>query len=299
VAELAILQYTETVAREIARTYARAPFDELRAWMRIAHQREAMVTKLYELSQIDARLGRVEHGDAAAVVRAAVSSIWAHEESHTRFLGRVRSLSESLPGIAELQGRLEGLVTGSAVSGGLLARGLIAIGASLGEVPDFARSLREMNLLELMHFHGELETTAALGYERMLELTRLLDPQTKERTQDTFGLTFDLDVAKIRCEEGFHKDAFREMARWIAPDGASFGLLPRPECARILHDLCERNLSIEAVRQAVSPSAVVAKGDGSGEVVWVSDGGLGELFAAYALKVPVLSADDATARLRA
>ncbi len=297
-AVLTVVQYAQTVAREIARTYARAPFDELRAWIRIAHQREAMVTQLYELSQIDTRLGRVEHGDAGSVVRAAVSSIWAHEASHTRFLGGLRSLSESQSGMAELQGRLEGLVTSSAVSGGILARGLIAIGAALGQVPDFARSLREMSLLELLQFHGELETTAALGYERMLELTRLADPETRERTQDTFGLTFDLDVAKIRCEERFHEDAFHEMARWIALDGASFASLPRSECARILHDICERDLSIAAARRTVSPSAVVAKGEGADEAVWVSDGGLGKLFAAYELEVPVLSERDATTRLR-
>jgi hypothetical protein len=117
-----IVRYTETVAHEIAQTYAGEPFDELRVWVRIAHQREAMVTQLYDLSQIDARIGRVDDGGTAAVVRSAVASIWAHEESHTRFLGSLRSISDSLSGIAALQGRLEGVITRGVVSGSLLAR---------------------------------------------------------------------------------------------------------------------------------------------------------------------------------
>jgi hypothetical protein len=299
VAEQAIVEYTAVVAQQIAKTYANAPFDELRAWVRIAYQREAMVTQLYKLSQIDARLGHLDQSGAASVVRAALSSIWAHEESHTRFLGGLLGLSDTLSGITGLQGRLEGIITGNAVSGSLLARALIAIGVSLGEAPPFASELRQMNLLELIHFHGELETTACMGYQRILDLTRLLDPKKTEALQGTFGLTFDLDLAKIRCEEAFHEDAFREMARWVASDRTSFDPLPRPECVQILHDLCERSLSVGAVRQTAIPSAAVSKGQDVGDGAWVSDGGLGKLFTDYALKVPVLPADIAISRLRA
>jgi hypothetical protein len=297
VAEQAIVRYTEKVAAQIAQTYAGAPFDELRAWVVIAHQREAMVTKLYDMSQIEERLGSGTADGVGAVVRDVVASIWAHEESHTRFLGSLRSLTDSFADMTALQGCLEGEITRSAVSGGLLARALIAVGGSLGRVPDFAMDLRRMTLRQLVGFHGELETTARMGYQRILDLARMLDPETRESAHDALGLTFDLDIAKIRCEENFHQDAFHEMVRWVAADGESFIERPRRECAQILHDLCERNLSIGAVRQTLDPSAVIPKGDESpGD--WVSDGGLGKVFAGAALTVPVLAAGAVASRLR-
>lgn len=302
--EQAIVAYTEIVAKDLARTYAGAPFDELVAWVRIAHQREAMVTQLYALSCIDARLGRLDASGPASVVHAAVSSIWAHEESHTRFLGSLRSLTESLTGFVAIQGRLEGLVTRSAASGGLLARALIAVGASLGGVPDFAKDLHDLDLRALLRFHGELETTARMGYDRILELLRALDAEDKQAAEQALGFTFDLDLAKIRCEESFHQDAFDEIVRWVAPDGKAFSPIDRAVCARTLRDLCERNLSVSAVRRTAAPSKVVDKGDepprlgcGASEG-WVSDGGLGKLFADYGLAVPVVGTGPVLAGLR-
>jgi hypothetical protein len=289
-AEQAIVAYTESVASEIARTYAGAPFDELRVWVRIAHQREAMVTQLYEVSEIEGRLGALNDGGAGSVARDVISSIWAHEESHTRFLGTLRSLSDSLSGIVELQGRLEGRITRSAAAGGVLARMLIAIGASLKSVPDFASELRCMNLGELVQFHGELETTALMGYRRILELQRALGAD--EGAAHEFGYTFPYDVARILCEERFHEDTFHAMARWVAPDGMSFAAIPGIECAKILHDLCERNLCVRTVQQTLAPSTAISKG-GEEPTPWVSDGGLGQLFSRYDLPVPLVTADDA------
>jgi hypothetical protein len=279
--EQRIVAYTEQVAVELAHRCAGKPFDELRVWVRIAHQREAMVTKLYDLAHIDGRLGEVDAGAAAAVVRAAVKSIGAHETSHTNFLGKLREDSESLARLAELQGKLEGWVTRSAVSGGVLGRMLIAIGASLNQVPDFARELRQMDLRKLVEFCGELETTARLGYLRMLELQRALAGD--EDVQDVFGFAFDFDVAKILCEENFHEAAFHEIRHWVAADGASFQPIPREECARSLHRLAEQHLSVEAARRTTPaiPKGVYRDED------WVSDGGLGELFARYELPVHV------------
>jgi hypothetical protein len=294
-AEQAIVAYTESVASEIARTHAGAPFDELRIWVRIAHQREAMVTQLYELSQIDDRIGAVDDGGAASVVRMVIASIWAHEESHTRFLGSLRSLSDSLAGIAEFQGRLEGRIARSAASGGLLARMLIAVGASIRSVPGFANDLKGMNLRELMQFHGELETTARMGYRRILELEQALGPD-RGATRE-FGYTFPYDVAKILCEEQFHEETFRAMLKWVAADGASFESRSARECTQILHDLCERNLSLGAVRHTVAPSEAIPKGEGAAGF-WVSAGGLGKLFSSHDLPVPVLTDQDALSQLR-
>ena len=86
-------------------------------------------------------------------------------------LGAARSLSRyrlvevgPFPGLVEMQGKLEGMVTRSAVAGGQLARMLIAVGDSLGRVPEFALDLRRMNLRELLEFHAELETRSVYRF---------------------------------------------------------------------------------------------------------------------------------------
>jgi hypothetical protein len=291
-----IVEYTERVAREMALKFEGAPLDELRAWVRIAHQREAMVTQLYELSHIDARLAVASNASSqspcSAVVRSAIASIWAHEESHTHFLSSLRSLSEAFPDLAGLQGQLEGRITLGAVSGSVLAKVLIALGASLGRTPDFALELRRMTLRRLIEFHGELEATARMGYRRILDLCR---PQYGAAVQHGFGYTLPYDIARILAEEAFHEEAFGAMAAWVAPDAESFASIAPDECVRVLHDLCERNLALGAVQGLLSPGSHVPKGDET-ESAWISHGGLGELFARYALPVPVLSEEAARAQ---
>jgi hypothetical protein len=279
-----ILEYTQAVAAELAASHTGDPLGELRIWVRLAHQREAMVTQLYELSQLDARLPGTD-GPAASFVRSAVESIWAHEESHTRFLASVRSFGEEAPALAELRGKLEGKVTRSAVSGhGALARWMIAVGAALGQTPGFAADLREMTLRELLAFYGELEATARHGYERIRQLLAQLEKQAAPEIERLFGYTFPFDIARILCEEAFHEDAFDAIGKWVAPAGNGFVDMPADECARVLHDICERNLSTGAAARRLLGEAA-DKGDVAGD--WISDGGLGALFARHQLAVPL------------
>jgi hypothetical protein len=283
--ERAIVRYTEEVARELARTLAGDPGEELRTWLRLAHRREAMVTELYRISNVDERLRASDGAGPAAVMRAAMASIWAHEESHTRFLSIIRGLSGS-PGLEELQGRIEGKITAGAVSGGLLARALIAVGGSLGKVPDFAADLRRMGLRQLVSFHGELEATARAGYERILALHRRVAGDAT--TVRDLGATFVYDIARILAEERFHEDAFGAMARWIDDDGEGFAPLAEADCARLLFDLAERNLSVGVVRRLLDPAAPVDKGLEPG-APWISDGGIGELLRAHGLGPPAVA----------
>jgi hypothetical protein len=284
--EHAIVDYTETIARQIAVEHADAPLEELRLWVRLAHQREAMVTELYDLSQIDGRLEKAPPTETGEVIRAAIASIWSHETAHAKFLESVRGINEDLVGLAELQGRLEGRVTRGAVSdGGTLARFLIAVGVSLKRAPAFAAELRRMDLRQLMAFYAELETTAKMGYERILVLRRTLGDGPGSLD---FGVTFLWDVARILQEERFHEDAFRAIARWVAADGDRFLPLPARECVETLHDLCARNLSTPTVARAVDPGLAIPKGHPlDGDATWVSDGGLGELFSRFGLATPV------------
>jgi hypothetical protein len=289
-----VVQYAAQVAEDIERQFADSPLAELRLWVRLAHQREAMVSELYQLSDVDERLRELPSEGPGAVVRYAVVSIWAHEESHTRFLSTIRGASEATAWLTELQGRLEGKVTRSVLAGSTLGRALIALGASLDRVPEFATQLQRMTLEELLEFQGELETTARTGYERMLTLlARLADDAA---IQLEFGPAFSYDIGRILCEERFHEDVFSTMPRWVGPHARSRSDLSPDECARTLHDLAERNLSITALAQLRNPGMPLPKGDPDA-ALWVSDGGLGRFFETYGLRSPVLTAEQAIAKL--
>jgi hypothetical protein len=284
--EHTVIHYTETVASEIAARFAGSPLDELRVWLRLAHQREAMVSELYDLANSGKRFAQGDEASPAGIVRAVVGSIWVHEESHTQFLGSLRSFTAAAPSIVELQGQLEGWVTGGATRGNLLARALIALGVSLGQAPEFAKELRGMSLYELLRFHAELETTARLGYERILSLARQVDGVAE--AERSFGYTLAYDVARILCEECFHEAVFFEMARWVDDTGTTFQALSPSDCRQTLHRLCAANLSLGAAQQRAGLEAHFPQQETE---AWISDGGLGAVFAEWGLPVPIASAN--------
>lgn len=298
-----IIAYTEQVAGEIASRHADDPAAELELWLKLAHQREAMVTQLYELSELDRRLSAERKSELGALVRSVVLSIWAHESSHTRQLATLRSAHTASARLAELQGSVEGWVTRQATQGSSLARLLIAIGASLGQAPEFARELRELSLLELMAFHAELETTARMGYQRILQLLARLDEAGEKSAHGPgstagsiaghlagYGLTFRYDMARILCEENFHEAVFQEMTCWLEDEGKP-SELPARECARALHQLCAEHLSVGAVRGVAAAELPGLESHLPVGVLgheWVSDGGLRAVFQSAGLPVPLL-----------
>jgi hypothetical protein len=285
VREGSIIEYTEQVAGEIASRHAEDPVAELELWLRLAHQREAMVTQLYEMAGFEARLS----GEDAIhrLIGSVVRGIWAHERSHTEFLSALRESGEAFRALAALQGLVEGWVVKRAMHGAAGGRLLIAVGASLGQVPGFARELGQMSLLELLGFSAELETTARLGYQRILQIAARLGE--REATAGDYGFTFQYDVARIEREETFHEEVFFEMQRWLRADGSARDALTRASCLDVLHRLCAENLSAGAVRRAAAEaSAPVEVRIPADDAVWVSAGGLGALFGAAGLSVPVV-----------
>jgi hypothetical protein len=286
--EHSIIQYTERVAGEIASRHAGEPVAELELWLSLAHQREAMVTQLYESAGIAARLKDGPDSGVHGVIRSVVLGIWHHEESHTRFLSSLRAAAGARPALAELQGVIEGWVTRSALGGSALARALIAAGIGLGRAPDFARELRRMNLLEFIRFSAELETTARMGYQRILQVSSQID--NPQATADDYGFTFQYDVARIECEEAFHEATFHELASWIDTKGEVTPGLSPERCTRTLHRLCARNLSVGAVRRvaAAENARLEIYAPGASNDDWLSEGGLGSLFRRAGLAVPVV-----------
>ena len=290
-----IIAYTEQVAGEIASRHADDPVAELELWLKLAHQREAMVTQLYELSELDRRLTADRVSEVRGLVRSVVLSIWAHESSHTRQLATLRGAHSASAALAELQGSLEGWITRQASQGSSLARLLIAVGASLGQAPEFARELRELSLLELMAFHAELETTARMGYQRILQILARLDEAGGQSAASPggaadYGLTLRYDMARILCEENFHEAVFQEMTRWLEDEGRA-GALSAPECTRALHRLCAEHLSAGAVRGVAAVELPGLESHVPGDALgreWISDGGLRAVFESAGLPVPLL-----------
>jgi len=283
--EGSIIEYTEEVAGEIAYQHADDPVGELTLWLRLAHQREAMVTQLYELAGFEARLAAEPPGSVGGVIASVVRGIWAHERSHTEFLASIRDGGDSWRALAELQGLVEGWVVKRALHGSAGGRLLIAVGASIGKVPAFARDLNQMSLLELLSFSAELETTARMGYQRILQIaSRLTD---RKAAAEAFGFTFQYDVARIEREETFHEQSFFEMKRWLGEGGAVSAAPSAESCVAALHRLCAQNLSAGAVRRAAGTLPGLEVHLPADERVWVSDGGLGAVFSAAGLPVPL------------
>jgi len=284
VREGSIIEYTEEVTGEIASRYGGDPAGELALWLRLAHQREAMVTQLYELAGFEARLSG--EGSIQRLIASVVRGIWAHERSHTEFLASIREGADAWQALAELQGLVEGWVVKRAMHGAAGGRLLVAVGASLGKVPGFARDLGQMSLLELLGFSAELETTARLGYQRILQIASAI--ADREAAAHAFGFTFQYDVARIEREETFHEGVFYEMKGWVGADGSASRAPSTEDCLARLHRLCAENLSAGAVRRAATEGrAAIEAFIPSDDAAWVSDGGLGAVFTSAGLPVPL------------
>jgi hypothetical protein len=277
-----MLAFTEQAAKELAIECAGRPDREIRAWLSIAQQREAMVTKLYGMAAIARRLGEPEPGSPADLVRKAIGNLWVHEESHTRYISALKqdaALSGSL--LETVRGRMEGLIIDSSTRGSLLGRMGIALGIAVGMAPDFLREIDEMSLRDFCAFCAELEQTARLGYERIVELIAIIRASDEI---DPYALSLHADITRILAEERYHTEVFATIAGWIDSDGNTLRPLVTKDCVHQLYDLCDRLLDAGPARK---------RGDGDGAAgaddagAWVSDGGMGPLFLEYGLEVRV------------
>ena len=76
----AVITHTERVAEELKLRFRDDPSGELAAWLRIAHQREAMVTRIYGMAELGRRISEDASPGAADVTAKAIKGIWAQEE---------------------------------------------------------------------------------------------------------------------------------------------------------------------------------------------------------------------------
>jgi len=280
-----ILAFTEKVAAELAAECRDRPDHELQVWISVALQREAMVTKLYNVDVIARRLGETPAGTVSDVFRKAIGNLWIHEETHTRYLHALKRSAAVSGSLVEIvRGRLEGQITDSATRGGLLGRLGIALGIATGMAPDFLKELGAMSLRDFCFFCAELEQTAYLGYERVVQLIKA----SRDAGQiDDYALSIREDILRILSEERYHAAVFETITGWLEADGNTMRALSPQDCVRELYRLCDNLLAAGSVRTrgaGIDGASAGFPHDGNG---WVSDGGMGPLFLEYRFPVRV------------
>lgn len=222
-------------AEDLKTEYANEPELEFLSWLRIALEREAMVSEAYDADFVDDQLSawKYEHGipvDVIAVIRRSLMGVWTQEEAHHSYFAALlrevnppKELRERIRiRLDRVRGRLEGQVLGNLVSGNPLfrypAKLAIIIGARFDAdaVPEYLKSLRRTSFSQFCSMNQELEQTAVLGYRRMLTLGRQI--MDSDLLQDTPVM---VDLARTMKDECYHEALFRALTTWPPPPGRS------------------------------------------------------------------------------
>ncbi len=275
-----LLSATAALAAEYEKKFAGDPEGELRAWLHVAVRREAMVSRVYGEAERSYRISEPRQ-PAADVAWEAMTLIWQHEETHTKFLEvrmkdgffREKHIAADLMiWIGHLEGRMLTALTGSG-----MRRAFAKLLAQLGSViapsseSDFALGLSELDIREFFLLAAILETTAHQSYGRMAELAgRLASSHSETRHQlQLKNLTNELHLKIL--DEAFHEQSFLEMASWIT-NGQFDSALTEALCARRL-----ANLLPPGSRTTRDPNKWIV----------ATDGGLGKLFRKRRISVEV------------
>jgi hypothetical protein len=207
-------------------TFASSPEMELLAWLRIAVQREAMVSTLYKPSNVSAQLDTWAReisvpSEVVGEIITAINGVWSQENAHEHFFKAV------LFGIyrqdtlsTELQTELEGAYgswQGKMLAALLTQRSLrrhfaqiaVTVGSYLTDVPEYVRQLEKARFPQICTINADLESTAVSGYRRMRELIEAL----KDRPE-VANTALDVDIDKITFDEQYHESLFRSLATW-------------------------------------------------------------------------------------
>lgn len=272
-----ILRDTRALAGDYAARFQGDPDGELRAWLRIAVRREAMVSSVYAEADRINRLPK-PRGLAGDVAWDALTLIWQQEVVHTELIAaKLRDgVLRDAPWSANLeawQGTIEGsfltALTGRPGWRQILSKLALCFGALVAPstVPDFARELSELDLREFFLLCSALEATARQSYERMAALAVVLAKlRAHELSMQFQSLPHELQRATL--EEAFHEAAFQEMAGWVK-DGRIDPERDADVCAKRLLDLLPRP-------EKVQRRGLVAQ--------VLTDGGLGTLFRNHGLQ---------------
>jgi hypothetical protein len=235
-------------AHELQRVYTDRPDLELVAWLQIALQREAMVSEAYDNAFVSKQLAVWKKDfnidqEVINVVARTLTGVWAQENGHQgyfkallRGINPSDTLMERIRNeLVSIRGKLEGNVIGGLMSPlaktRFLARVAIVIGKTTTTVPEYVSELKQTHFSKFCAINADLEHTAVVGYERMMELGRSIPDY--ELFTDTALLN---DIERTGTDETYHEELFRLLANWppdLPPGGtpplhSPMGPAPKP-----------------------------------------------------------------------
>lgn len=223
------IEIAADAAKELEEEYAGKPEMEFITWLFIALQRESMVSVAYDDSFVEGQLvgWQKEHGLSEKVIEAvhrALRGVWSQEMAHQSYFESMLSgidppeklLQRISNKLSAIRGRVEGRVLGGVVSKNFSQRAYallaIAVGKSINKVPEYVSSLRETNFSEYCHVNADLEQTAVMGYQRMVQLGTLIPDS--DLISDSAVL---VDLKRTGKDEKYHERLFRTLGNWPPP----------------------------------------------------------------------------------
>jgi hypothetical protein len=226
-----IVDFANEAADALASEFVDDPEAELFAWLRIAQQREAMVSEAYAPGLVDEHLAALQRDQQLGekivnVLRAAIGSVWAQETSHNRYLASIirvvdpptSFLDEVTERVLQIQGRLEGSTVAGLSSPRWMRRAIARIALTVGslivDVPEFGAKIKSLRFSAFCLLNAALEETAGNGYKRILHLIE----RVAQNRFDVRVSTVALDTGRTLSDERYHLRLFELLADWSGGD---------------------------------------------------------------------------------
>jgi hypothetical protein len=221
------IEFAREAANDLRTRFRDDPESELMSWALIARRREALVAVAYDRNHLSSHFDRLAQvgvpDETLILLRGALGNVWAQEEAHQAYMEAF--LKAVAPPktfferfnvfIQGLMGKVEGNVIGGLMSPSALRQGRARLAITLGnlvsDVPEFVGSLESRSFSNFCDVNAQLEETAVLGYERMLELVLLLENHLSSQT------AVPADFSRIRIDETYHNLVFRNLSRIFGP----------------------------------------------------------------------------------
>ena len=243
-----VVEEFEQQLAELRVRYEGRPQDELTHLWLLALEREQLVTVAYRKDIIDSRLSRMPIDDEVRrIVARAIRWAWRDEQMHALWIrGALLRHGDRLDRLQAWRTQLEGTVAGwtssrqahfgwtEAPLRRVVAEILEVAGVATGRVPPAVREhLQFQTFAAFCSFNVTAETTAAMGWRRMVELAR--EPEVEVDDEDVQA------YRRMAADEDRHARVFQLFAR--AFDDGDRLLLPKDELTTALGAIGQRFLA--------------------------------------------------------
>jgi hypothetical protein len=221
------IDFARKTADELSTRFSDDPESELMSWALIARRREALVAVAYDQNHLRShfdRLAQVGVSDETLIfLRGALGNVWAQEEAHQAYMEAFlkavappKTFFEKFNVFVQgIMGKVEGNVIGGMISPSKLRQArahlAITVGNFVSDVPEFVQSLENTSFSNFCAVNAQLEETAILGYERMLDLVLMLENHLSSQT------AVPADFGRIQIDETYHNLVFGNLSRIFGP----------------------------------------------------------------------------------